>query len=136
MSVLAGDITEITYNHPTIGSGVLLVKSDEDSELDLGGYKSSDEDKGVDSGGNMIDTMTNSRWKATAVIAGDLMGREEIEKLQQLTENSVLGTFTISHISGATYQGVGKPVGDVKQSLKNATIALTLSGGGKLKKVA
>jgi hypothetical protein len=135
MSVIGGDITDLTFNHPTLGTGTLLCKSDEDSELDLGGYRSSDEEKGIDTGGNMIDTMTLSRWSATFSIAGDLITREELEKLTALTKDPVPAVWTISHISGAVYRGSGKPVGDIKQGMKAATIALKIAGGGSLKKV-
>jgi hypothetical protein len=136
MSVIGGDITELTFNHPTIGTGVLFVKSDEDSELDLGGYRSTDEEKGIDTGGNMIDIMTLSRWMASFVVAGDLTSRGDLEKLTSLAKDPVTAQWTITHISGAIYQGNGKPVGDVKQAMKAATIALKISGGGQCKKVA
>lgn len=136
MAVVGGDITEMTFNHPTVGTGVIFAKSDEDSELDLGGYRSADEEKGVDTGGNMIDTLTLSRWSATMVVAGDLTVREDLEKLVSLTESPVPATWTITHISGAIYQGIGKPVGDIKEALKAATIQLKVAGGGKARKVA
>jgi hypothetical protein len=135
MSVVGGDIIEATYNHPTIGTGVLLPKADEDSELDLGGFRSSDEEKGIDGGGNMIDTMTRSRWGASMVIAGDLNTREDLEKLVALAESPVLAVWTITHISGAIYRGSGKPVGDIKEAMKNATIQLKIAGGGKCVKL-
>lgn len=136
MSVIGGDITEITFNHPTIGTGILFPKSDEDSELDLGGYRSGDEEKGIDGGGNMIDTMTLSRWSFSSVVAGDTQTREDLEKLSRLTADPVPAVWTITHISGSIYQGTGKPVGDVKQALKGATIQLKVAGGGAAKKIA
>lgn len=136
MPVIGGDVTELTFNHPTLGNGVLFVKSDEDSELDTGGYRSADEEKGIDTGGNMIDTMTLSRWSSSFVVAGDMTTREDLEKLVDLASNPVQAVWTITHISGVIYQGTGKPVGDVKQALKAATIQLKVAGGGKLKKVA
>jgi hypothetical protein len=136
MSILGGDITEVSFNHPDLGSGILFVKSDEDSELDLGGYRSSDEEKGVDGGGNMIDTMTRSRWYAQFVVAGDLTTREDLEKLSALAAHPVEADYTISHISGNAYRGKGKPVGDVRQALKAATIQIKVAGGGVARKIA
>jgi len=130
-----GDITELTFNHPTLGSGVLFVKSDEDSELDLGGYKSADEEKGIDSGGNMIDIMTQSRWGASLVVASDLTNPEHLQKLQSLMSHPVLAVWTITHISTAVYRGSGKPVGDLKQAVKASTVQLKIAGGGKLTKL-
>ncbi len=40
MSFVAGDILEITYNHPVIGSGTLSCKASQDSQVDPGGYRS------------------------------------------------------------------------------------------------
>lgn len=135
MSVIAGDLTEAAFNHPTLGSGVLFFKSDEDSELDTGGYRSADEDKGVDSGGNMIDVLTLTRWSATGVVAGDLTQRKDLEKLSALASHPVPASWVISHISGVSYRAVGKPVGDVKQALKAGTIQLKLAGGGQAEQI-
>jgi hypothetical protein len=136
MSVVGGDIKEITFNHPTIGVAIFFPKSDEDSELDLGGYKSGDEEKGIDGGGNMIDTMTLSRWGATMVIAGDLALRDDLIKLQSMMSSPILSTITVDHISGGIFRGTGKPVGDLKEALKGATIQLKVAGGSNLKKIS
>jgi len=135
MPVIGGDVTELTFNHPTQGTGVLFVKSDEDSELDTGGYRSADEEKSVDTSGEMIDVMTLSRWGCTFVVAGDLTTRQDLEKLVALAGDPVQAVWTITHISGSIYRGKGKPVGDVKQALKAATIALKIGGGGKAEQV-
>lgn len=136
MSVIGGDVLEAAFNHPTLGSGVLFPKSDEDCEIDLGGNRSADEEKAVDTAGNMIDTITKSRWYVSVTIAGDTQVREDLEKLTALAADPVLATWTFTHISGSIYQGLGKPVGDVRQAMKAATIALKLAGGGVLKKIA
>lgn len=136
MSIVGGDIKEITFNHPTIGTAIFFPKSDEDSEIDLGGYKSSDEEKGVDGGGNMIDTMTLSRPSATMVIAGDMALRDDLIKLQAMMSSPVLSTITIDHVSGAIFRGTGKPVGDLKEAMKGATIQLKVAGGGTFKKIS
>ena len=36
MAVVGGDIVELTFNHPTLGSGIIFPKSAEDSTFDLG----------------------------------------------------------------------------------------------------
>ena len=55
MSVIGGDILEITFNHPTLGSGIIFPKAAEDSTFDLGGFRSNDDAAGVDGSGEMID---------------------------------------------------------------------------------
>ena len=46
MAATGGDILEITFNHPTLGSGTIYPKSGEDSTLITGGFRSEDEDTG------------------------------------------------------------------------------------------
>jgi hypothetical protein len=136
MAVVGGDLSEITFNHPTLGSGTIFVKVNEDSTFDLGGFRSEDDEKGLDSGGNMIDVMTRSRWSVESVAAWDMNVREDLEKVTQMAESPEVAQWTISHINGAVYQASGKPVGDLKGAGKSATFPLKLSGGGKLKKIS
>jgi hypothetical protein len=49
-----GDIIEITFNHPSIGSGTLFPKAGEDSTYNTGGFRSADDDNMIDGAGNMI----------------------------------------------------------------------------------
>ena len=44
-------------------------------------------------------------------------------------------TWTFTHASGTVYTGVGCPVDDPEGNGNDATFSLTISGGGKLKKV-
>ena len=68
---VGGDIIEITYNHPTLGSGTLFPKSSEAGTYDLGGFRSKDEASGIDGGGTIIDTMNQVRGFFEATIAND-----------------------------------------------------------------
>ena len=63
MSYVAGDILEITYNHPVTGSGTLYCKANEDSQVDKGGYRSEDDDAMVTGDGQIIDKINRKRWK-------------------------------------------------------------------------
>lgn len=135
MSIVHGDILEITFNHPTLGSGIFNPKSTEDTTYDLGGFRSDDNEDGVDGAGNMIDRMTRKRWSFEAPIAWDANNAETLEKLNALAASPVQAQWTITSINGTVYGGQGKPVGDLKGNGANGTIQLKVSGGGKLKKV-
>ena len=136
MAVIGGDILEITFSHPSLGSGTFFPKAAEDSTIDLGGFRSSDEANNIDGGGNMIDTMSRGRWSVETVVSNDNRNRIDLEKLVSLAESTVLADWTISHVSGAVYGGKGKPVGDIQGNFNAATVALKLAGGGKLKKIS
>ncbi len=131
---VGGDITEITYNHPTIGSGVLYPKAAEDNTIDLGGFNSSDDQNMIDGGGNFIDQMNRKRWKVGVLIANDMNTKLDLEKVEAMAASPVQADWTFAHISGVVYVATGKPVGDKELNVNQSTFALTVAGGGKLKK--
>lgn len=137
MSYVAGDILEYTYNHPTIGSGTLYCKANEDSQVDLGGYRSEDDDSMITSDGQMIDKINAKRWSnESPPIAWDMTETDELDKLCQLSASPIPADWTITSISGAIWGGKGKPVGDLKGSTNTGQISLKLAGGGQLKQIA
>lgn len=132
---VGGDIIEITFNHPTVGSGVILPKASEDSTFDLGGFRSNDDVNMVAGNGEMIDQMNRVRWSLETVIAWDMNTRGDLEKLVELAESPVEAEWTITNINGTVYGGTGKPVGDMQGNGNAATFTLKISGGNKLKKI-
>lgn len=131
---VGGDLLEITFNHPTIGTGILYPKSNEDSTFDLGGFRSNDDANMIDGSGNMIDQLNRVRWSIEATCAWDMNTREDVEKINLLAADPVLAEWTISHVNGSIYSGTGKPVGDLTGNGNAATFTLKVSGGGTLKK--
>jgi hypothetical protein len=129
-----GDIIEITYNHPTIGSGVIYPKAAEDNTFDLGGIRSADDMAMVDGGGNMIDQMNRGRWMVEALCVNDMNSQNEVEKCNEMAASAVLADWTFASINGTVYVGKGKPVGELQNNVNQSTFTLKVSGGGKLKK--
>lgn len=132
---VGGDITEITWNHPTLGSGVMYPKAGEDSTFDLGGFRANDDANSIDGGGNMIDQLNRVRWSVESTIAWDMNTDLTLEKIVALSGSPEQADWTISHVNGSVYGGKGKPVGDLQGAGNAATFALKISGGGKLKKI-
>lgn len=132
---VGGDITEVTYNHPTLGSGVLYPKAGEDSTYDLGGFRSNDEDQGIDGGGNMIDQMNRRRWSFEVPISVDMLVNLETEKLVAMASSPVPATWTFTNINGSVYAGKGKPVGDLQPNGNTTILNLKIAGGSILKKI-
>jgi hypothetical protein len=127
-----GDIIEITYNHPTLGSGVFLPKSGEDSTYDLGGIRSADDAAMIDGGGRIMDQLNRVRWSfEVAISAGPGDGTQEI--VTALTASPETADWTITSINGKVYAGNGKPVGDQTSNGNTSQMTLKLSGGGVLK---
>ena len=131
-----GDVLEITYTHPTLGQGRLVCKAAEGGTMDRGGFGSNDDANSVTGSGEFIDQMNRKRWSyETPPVAWDMMGADELGKLQDLQESPLAADWTIEHISGAIYGGKGKPVGDLNADTNTALITVKLSGGGKLEKI-
>lgn len=131
---VGGDILEITFNHPTVGAGVIFPKANEDSTFDLGGIRSADDPDMVTGAGEMIDQMNQKRWSFEVPVAWDMNTREDLEKINQLAADPQPADWTISHVNGAIYSGSGKPVGDYQGNGNTAVFTLKVAGGGKLVK--
>jgi hypothetical protein len=132
---VGGDIIEITYNHPDLGSGVFYPKSAEDSTIDYGGFRSNDDANMVDGGGNMIDQMNRARWSFETTCAMEMNVDDSLARLKALASSPKQASWTFSHINGSVWGGNGKPVGDPAGNGNAATFTLKCAGGGELKKI-
>lgn len=128
MSAVGGDIIEVTYNHPTLGGGTLYCKANEDGTVDLGGYRSEDDDNSITGDGQMIDKLTYTRPSVELPpIKWDMTNEDELQKLVNMTESPVLATWTVNHINGKIWSGRGKPVGDLKGATNTSLVSLKLA---------
>jgi len=136
MGAVGGDITKISFTHPTLPGATFFPKANEDSTFDLGGLRTDDDMNNVDGSGTMIKKITRNLWMVEATIAGDMNTSQELEALAALSGNPLDATWTVSHVNGAVYKGAGAVVGDVQLNANNATIKLKIAGGQTLKKIA
>lgn len=132
MAVVGGQITEITYNHPTLGTGRLFPPTSASATIDLGGIRVDDSDEGVDGGGRMIKQMRAKRWSVEVEVSNDMNNAKEAEAVNALMASSEDADWTFSHINGTIYTGKGCPVGDVQADAMEAKFTLKVAGGGKL----
>lgn len=135
MPAIGGDLLEITFNHPTLGTGIIYPKSNEDSTFDTGGFRSADDANMIDGSGEMIDQLNRVRWSLESTVAWDMNTREDLEKVVAMSGSPVPAEWTFSHVNGTVYGGTGKPVGDLQGNGNAATFSLKISGGGILKKI-
>lgn len=136
MGYVGGDITEITWNHPTLSSGVIRIKASEDNTYDLGGVRGNDDDSQVTGVGDKIRQLNTKGWSVNVTVAWDMNVGLDLEKLNTLAGDPVEANWTVTHINGSIYSGLGSPVGDLVGNVNNATFPLKLAGGRKLEKVA
>ena len=135
MAAIAGDIIEITYNHPTLGTGTFYPKANEDSTFDPGGFRSEDDVNLIDGGGRAIQKINRVRWSLETVVSWAMNETDELSVAAELASNAQPAEWTISHMSGTIYKGLGHPVGEYQGNGNAATFTLKISGGGILEKI-
>jgi len=132
---VGGDIIEITYNHPTLGSGTLYPKSGEAFTLDQGGIRSADDANGIDGSGTPIRTMNYVRWTVEGIISWSSNTTNEVDVLSKLAADPVESDWTLASINGVVWGGKGFPVGDINGDTNAATTSIKISGGKLFKKI-
>ncbi|MCH9621002.1 MAG: hypothetical protein S4CHLAM20_04160 [Chlamydiia bacterium] len=135
MPAIGGDIIEITYNHPTLGSGSFFPKSEEDGTIDPGGFRTADEDNGVTGSGDAIYKKNRKRWSVEITSRWDANKANDLERLNLLSNSSIESTLTFELANGTVWKGQGMPVGDVQGSSNEATMSVKFAGGGFLEKI-
>lgn len=131
----AGDVTEITVNHPTLGSFVFLPKANEGNTLDLGGFRNSDDQNMIDGAGGLIVQKNRVRASFEVVCADDMNTRQDSDFAKQLAGSPEVGEWTLTHVNGAVYGGNGVVVGDIQTDTNAGTFTLKVAFG-KLTKIA
>lgn len=135
MAATGGDITEITWNHPELGTGTWFPKSGEDSTFDTGGLRVEDDDNGVDGGGRNIKKLTRRRWSFEGTVSWDANISNELEQARALAAHPVDAEWTVTSSNGTVWGGTGCPVGDIQGNGNDATMGIKIGGGGTLKKI-
>lgn len=130
-----GDIIEVTFNHPVLGTGTIKPKSNEDSTYNLGGFRKNDDNQGITGSGEVITQMNNNRWSFGVVCAWDMNNRDDLDKVSLLAAHPLDADWTITHVNGVVHSGKGSPVGDYEGNGNAATFELKVAGGGRLRKI-
>lgn len=133
---IGGDILEIVCKHPSLGEFRFQPKSNESINVDPGGNRSVDDENLVTGAGSMIDQINKVRWSVEGPVAVDPISGNEMTNLPKLAGSPVLSTWTITHISGTIWKGLGKVVGSLVIDLNTAQLPLKLSGSGILEPIS
>ncbi|OJV51646.1 MAG: hypothetical protein BGO31_00130 [Bacteroidetes bacterium 43-16] len=133
---VGGDIIEVTVNHPTLGTGIFKIKSNEGSTFDLGGIRKNDDANQIATDGSIIRQMNMAAWSFELTAVNDTVAsKPAAEFVCDLQASPEEGDWTFTFINGTVYGGLGSPVGDVQPDANVATFTLKVNGGGKLKKI-
>ena len=131
---LAGDISSISCTH--LGTTYrYFPKANETFNIDKGGQRTNDDASQITSNGQSIRAINAVRWSIDGPIAVDFVSGNEEDSLNLMASSPAEGLWQVNHISGAIWVGKGSPVGDIQADSNAGTIALKISGGGKLQPV-
>jgi len=125
---IGGDITEVTVNHPTLGSKVFFPKANEGNTYDVGGIRTEDDADSVDGSGQAIWKKNRKMGFFEVVLSNDQNTRQDAEFVARLAADPVQADWTFSIINGTVYGGKGIPVGDIQPNLNDATFTLKVAG--------
>lgn len=123
---VGGDITEVTDNHPTLGSFVYFPKTNEDNTYDTGGVRTNDDANMIDGGENPIWQLNGKMGFLQVNLVND-MNNKVVERLAQLAASTEPSVWTFSTKSGKSYRGTGKPVGDLAPNINTSIVAVKIA---------
>lgn len=132
---VGGDIIEITYNHPDLGSGVVYPKAGEKSTYFIGGITTASDESSVDGSGKPIRKMNRTLGFFESMVANDQNDKQEFEKVIAMSGNPKPADWTFTIINGAVYAGSGFPVNVKEADINDATFKLRIEGG-QFKKIS
>ena len=126
MSALAGDLIEASVSHPILGSHIFYPKSNESVNRDPGGIRVNDDANQITAVG-MIVQMNRVRGYMEFTVASDDNIRKDADFVAELMASPENGEWTFSHITGVTYGGTGRPVGDIQPDLNAGTFTMKVA---------
>lgn len=119
-----GDIQEITFNHPTLGSGTFFPKAAEGNTFDPGGLRNSDDANSITGGGSLMIQKNRVRGFFEVVIENDMNIRNDANVIKELSASPLPAEWTLSHINGTVWSGNGVVVGDITPDMNAGTLTL------------
>jgi len=122
-----GDVTEVTYNHPTIGQGVFYPKANEGNTLDTGGIRTADDTSMIAGDASLIAQKNRVRGSFEIVVEDDQNVRGDSDIAKRLAADPVPADYTVSIINGTVWAGSGFPVGDIQTDVNAGTFTLKVA---------
>jgi hypothetical protein len=124
-SVTGGDLKEVRFNNPDVGSGKFSSKSGETHTLMLDYYRTDDDDTNIDSSGNLLNlkSLKPGAYEFTIVNDERNPNRQELETLVALSGSFTDTTWSFTSVNGIAYTATGNVVGDISLDRSKATIS-------------
>lgn len=125
MSVIGGDISEISINNSQVGNRVLKVKANEGNTYDPGGLRANDDASQVTTAAEPIWQLNMKMGGLMVTCINDMVLKTD-EYLVAVAGSLVDSVFTFTVVNGKSYRGTGRIVGDIVPNINDSTVSLTL----------
>jgi hypothetical protein len=129
MAAIGGDVAEITYNHPTLGTGNFQPIAGEDNTFQPGGLVNNDDAASITADGQIVVDKSRIRGSFEVVVVNDMNTREDLTRAKSLVADTAPAQWTISLINGTVWAGVGVIVGELDGSIKQSRFTLKIAAG-------
>jgi len=123
---IAGIFTEVFCQHSIVGNNKFDLKSGETTEVDRGSFRITDDENNRTASGKLILQYENKTPYIQFTCAVDGVIEDYIQDLIKQSSNE-LPNWTLTHISGDIYVGIGTIVGDVKPDRNAGTVQLKVA---------
>lgn len=127
MGAIGGDIKEITFSHPTLGSGSFFPQSGQNNTIKLGGIQSVDDENLIDGSGEIVETKVRTRGFIEAVVSNDMNTRQDLIKAQQLQGSNVQADYTIAFQNDTVWSCKGAIVGSLEGDTHTTMFTLKIA---------
>lgn len=124
-----GDITEVRFSHPDLGSGAFFPKANEGNTYDPGGFRNEDDTNGLAGNGDLIVKKSRTIGFFEITVEDDNVGRKDAQIAAALAKSSKNATYTFSCINGSVWSCSGVVVGDIQPDVSTGLFKLKVNTG-------
>jgi len=120
----------LVINHEEIGMREFTMKADDNPTIDMGGYSA---ELSMNGDGTANKIRTRKVWEISGINIALTDFTEDVDFIQSVVNSLSFAEILYEHDDGITYRGLGMPTGEIKATINDKYLPLTLSGPGELK---
>jgi len=122
-----GDVLEITFDNPNIGSGSFFPISNQGNTFKPGGIMANDDANQVTASGTMINQLNRTLGHFEVLCENDMNLRDDISVAQALAGDTANTDFTISLNNKTVWTATGRPVGELTSDVNASSFTLKIN---------
>jgi len=122
-----GDIIDITFTNPDLGSGRFSPIAANSNSYDVGGFRNSDDANMITGNGDLVVKKNRVRAHFECLVEDDMNVAEDAVKAAAIAASSKSTEWTFSLVNGTVWRGSGIIVGDIQPDTDAGTFTLKVA---------